>query len=76
MELKEMDQVGRERKNDGRISKRKRESGWTNLIYDKERRQSIIAAPSQREWEISAAIKKDLLFCLRVRVIYMQKKKP
>lgn len=33
--IERIDQVEREEKNDG-SARRKRESGWTNLIYDKE----------------------------------------
>lgn len=44
------------------------------MIKNRKRRQSIIAVSSRCKWKISAAKKKDLLFCLRVRVIYRWKK--
>lgn len=70
--IERMDQVGREEKNDGRGKGKVGGRIWF-MIKNRKRRQSIIAASFRCEWEISAA-KKNLLFCLRVRVIYMRKK--
>jgi len=61
------------------MDQREKKGKWMDesdlRIKNGKRTRSIIAAASRHKWEISATIKKNLLFCLRcVGMIYIRKK--